>query len=433
MERVRINGKAWSVGLHWEYSIGSRFTNRKSLLATAQSLDESFDAAAKNPLKNGVQYGFGCVGANWPNYAAAPVLAACLDVGESFLGLFHLLTSEGQDCWWLHLRINQQIAMEGDHVFYDEADAQSALAILQEVSGLDTTVCETPEASELWIAERLHVSFLDKYLLETSLLRNLNTWASRGTIYRITAVTLLSILAVGSGIFWKMYADEAAWEAARQARFAKLQRQSDLEHHPEKFFTMAWQTAPLALDMAAGSLPVLMGLPLSAHGWELEKVVCNGKNVNIAWRHADGADFVLLPDGAHLDEKDMRTARATFPIAAIAVNRPDGTGTNHTVLLTRSEATGLLSEVTQATSTKLKPLHFGAQERRTIEKTTVVAPWHMATWELSSIPDLLMDAQATPDGGGLFELLSEIPGLTLDAITYANGTWSIKGRIYAKH
>ena len=145
------------------------------------------------------------------------------------------------------------------------------------------------------------------------------------------------------------------------------------------------------------------------------------------------SDFVLLPEGAHLDEKDMRTAKMSFPMPPVVANRPDGKGTNHTVLLTRGEATGLLSEVTQATSTKLSPLHFGAQDRRTIDKTTIIAPWHMATWELSSIPDLLMDAKSTPDGGGLFELLSESPGLTLDTITYANGTWSIKGRIYAKH
>ena len=433
MECVSINGATWAVGLRWENANGNRFTNKKSLLAQAKDIDEKFDAVARNTLKGSVQYGFGCGGDNWPAFSAAPVLAVCLDVESSFLGLFHLLTPEGRDCWWLHLRINQQIAIEGDQVFYDEATALAMLKKMQEVSGLVAEQCETPEISELWLGARLHLTFMDRYVVDTCHLSNLNKWASRGTIYRLTAVVLLSALAVGSGLLWKRHAEEVALEAARQEKLVKMQRQSDLENHPEKFFSMGWQAAPLAQDMAAAALPVLMNLPLSANGWELEKAVCDGKSVSIAWRHADGADFVLLPEGAHLDEKDMRTAKMSFPMPPVVANRPDGKGTNHTVLLTRGEATGLLSEVTQATSTKLSPLHFGAQERRTIDKTTIIAPWHMATWELSSIPDLLMDAKSTPDGGGLFELLSEIPGLTLDTITYANGTWSIKGRIYAKH
>ena len=139
-----------------------------------------------------------------------------------------------------------------------------------------------------------------------------------------------------------------------------------------------------------------------------------------------------LPDGAHLDEKDLRTARSSIALKPVDSRRPDGPGTDHFMLLNREESLGLLAEITQSTATKLTPPSFRPQKNRTIDKVKVIAPWHEANWELSSIPDLLMESKTGPDGIGLFAMLAEIPGLTVESITFNNG-WSMKGSIYARH
>jgi len=43
-----------------------------------------------------------------------------------------------------------------------------------------------------------------------------------------------------------------------------------------------------------------------------------------------------------------------------------------------------------------------------------------------------MEPGPGPDGMGLFPMLAEIPGLTVESITFNNG-WSMKGSIYARH
>ena len=434
MEIVVINKTVWTVGLRWDKPQKRLLPGHAVLLREARDLDEKMDADAAAHLRTpkGVQHGFGSVGDSWKLFAPAPALCACLDVPASFLGLFRLRTSDGRQVWWLHLRVGGVVAELGDTVFISEEEARGALDLYQLFSTLTPEVHETPEDSAAWLGARLRSKAFDRIVLGRGALANLKAPLSRNALRRLVAVVLVCALAGGAVSAWRHFAEQAAQEAARQAHLARLQRKADLETHPEKFFKMAWQNAPLAVDMASGCLPAMMAVPLSSNGWEFHDAVCTGKKVNIAWKHASGADFVLLPDGAHLDEKNQQFARSSVNLQPIPVKRTDGKGTNHSFLLTREEVTGILSEITQATGTKLSPISFGKQEEKKIDKIPVVAPWHKCQWELSRIPDVLMTVSAGPDGVSLFHMLAEIPGLTLDAITF-DGNWSIKGTVYAKH
>lgn len=433
MEIVTLNGTPWTVGLRWDRPARRLPPGHAALRREGRDLDAALDADAsahwRTPL--GLQYGFGRAGDAWKRFAPAPALCACLDVPASFLGLFRLPTPDGACLWWLHLRLDGVAAEYGDQAFTTEGDARAALSLLQDISGLTPELHEDTDEAAAWLGARLRNRPLDRIVLARGALANLTTPLSRHTFRRLAALAVICCLVVGAAAGWRHVARQHALAQAEHERQLRLQRKADLESHPEKFFSMAWQDAPLAVDMASACLPAMMSVPLASNGWEFHDAVCDGKSVRVTWQYASGADFVLLPDGARLDEKNPKLARAAQRLAPVGVSRPDGKGTNQGALLTREEATGLLSEITQATGTKLSPLQFAAPERKTVDKMPVTAPWRKCPWELAAIPDLLLTVSAGPDGVSLFHMLSEIPGLTLDAIAF-DGNWSIRGTIHAK-
>ena len=385
MELVTISSSLWTVGLRWDKPSKRLPPSHTALMREAKGLDETLDVdvAAHTGTPQGLQYGYGHAGSDWKRYTPAPSLCACLNVPASFLGLFCLQTPDGTTLWWMHLRLNGVTAEYGDRVYSSEEEARAALTLIQEMSALPPEVHETPEDSAAWLSSRLRNKPFDRIVLARGDLANLKSLLSRHTLRRVAAVVIIVVFAAGALFTTKYISEQNRQQAARQAHLAKLQRQSDLETNPEKFFTMTWQTSPLAVDMASACLPALMSLPLSSNGWEFHDAVCNGKKIDVAWQHVNGADFVLLPDGAKLDEKNPKFARASNPLAPINVNRPDGKGTNQSMLLSREEATGFLSEITQATGTKLSPLTFAAPEKKTVDKVSVISPWRKCTWELS--------------------------------------------------
>ncbi len=432
MELVIINKHPWAVGLRWPPPAGGRFAGHGALLARARELDESFDVSARCHGKQGVQFGFGAAGDSWARYAPVPALCPCLDVPPDFLGLFSFRSTEGKEFWWLHLRMGGVVAEFGDQVFHSEQEARDALALMEKIAGLPAETADSPMASAMYLEERVRLTPLEKWTFGKGHLSNLKKLASYSTVRRVAGLAAILTIMIGIIFSWSYYADRAAREAAQQARRERIQRKADLENHPEKFFPMTWQEKPLATDFAAACLPVMMDLPLSSNGWELQSAVCNGKKVNLEWKHASGAGFTRLPDGARLDEKDLRTARSSIALKPVDSRRPDGPGTDHFMLLDREESLGLLAEITQATAARLNPPRFRPRKTRVIDKVSVTAPWHEADWELSGIPDLLMEHRTGPDGISLFAMLAEIPGLSIESVTFNNG-WSMKGSIYARH
>lgn len=430
MELVRLNNVLFATGLVWTPPV-RRHPGRKALLAEAHRRDPSFDVQARTRRRKGVsQDGFGASGGHWKRWRSARALCACLDVPVSFLGLFALRTSGGRTVWWLYCRVNGVIPERGDLVFETREEAEATLELMRGVAGFQEHVLRAaPEESVEWLEKRCRLRPADVWLHDLGRLRNLGLKVSRTIVLR-AVVALALIGAIGGAVAaWDRHARHAAWEAARLAREAKLQRQKDLKERPERFFDMAWQKAPLAVDAARRCLPAMMEVPLSSQGWTLEEASCNGPSVGIRWLHADGGSFIRPPDGGALDRKDARRARSSRKTESIALSpRSDGPGTDHGKLLTVEKASALLFELAQTTNTKLK-LNFRKAETKTVDKVAITAPWQTGTWEIADVPDILMGV--TGDASGFFETLSGIPGLTVSDIAFRDG-WTVKGTIHAR-
>ena len=432
MERLSLNGTPFAVGLHWQPPVKRRFLSRKALIDMADSLDADYDVSTIRRCSDGLQAGFGTVGDDWREYAKTPALCTCLDVPQSFLGLFSLRNVDGSLIWWLHLRLDGVIAEPGDKIFSTGEEAAKWLHAMQTASGIEPETFDSPMQSAEWLSEHLHYRPVDKWVLSKGQITSLNRIASRSTVRAFAVTSALLIVCVGAGIAWSHYREQAAQAKAQAERQERLQRKAEMEQYPERFFSPDWQHRPLATDFAGMCLPAMMRVPLSENGWQFNSVTCNGKTVAVAWGHEGGADFTRLPEGARLDEKDMRIARSSTPLpSSIRVVRPDGPGSDYRLLLSRDEVMGLLAEITQSTGTKLSAPNFQAAKSRTIDKVTIHAPWREAAWELSEVPDLLLEAAPGEDGVSLFAMLSEIPGLAIDTITYQDG-WRIKGKVYAR-
>lgn len=432
MERVSLNGTTFAVGLHWQPPVKRRFLGRKALMDMAEGLDAGYDVSTIRRCPGGIQAGFGTVGDDWREYAKTPALCTCLDVPQSFLGLFSLRAVDGSLLWWLHLRVDGVVAEPGDKIFSNGEDAAKWLEAMRNVSDIEPETCDSPMQSAEWLAEHIHYRQVDKWILSKGQITSLNRIASRSTVRSFVVSSALLMVCIGAGIAWSQYREQAALAKAQADRQERLQRKAEMEQYPERFFSPDWQHRPLAIDFASMCLPAMMRVPLAANGWQFNSVTCDGKKVAVAWGHEGGADFTRPPEGARLDEKDMRIARSATPLpSSIRVSRPDGPGSDYRLLLSRDEVLGLLAEITQSTGTKLAAPNFQAAKSRTIDKVTIHSPWREATWELSEVPDPLLEAAPGEDGISLFAMLSEIPGLTIDTITFQDG-WRIKGKVYAR-
>lgn len=432
MNLIDLHHAVFAIGLVWTPPV-RRHPGRKALLSDAHKRDVSFDVQARTGRRKGLsQDGYGASDGHWKRWSNARALCACLDVPSSFLGLFPLKTVSGKRIWWLYCRVNGVIPERGDLACLSEDEAMSMLRLMHSVSGLkERTICESPEESLRFLSERCRLRPADIWLRDLGRLHNLNLAISRTTAQRGLAALLLAAIVGSSIAAWDRYARHAAYEAARIAREAKLQRQRDLKEHPEKFFDMAWQKVPLAMDIARQCLPAMMDVPLSSQGWTLEQASCDGKSVGLQWQHADGGSFVRPPDNGTLDRQNAQRARSSRKAESVALSpRPDGAGTNHTALLSVERASALLFELAQTTNTKLK-LSFKKAATKTIDKVAITAPWQVGSWEIADVPDLLMSAGVTGDQAGFFETLSTIPGLTVSDISFRDG-WTVKGTIHAR-
>lgn len=432
METVYCNGQKWALGLRWMPPQKWRPAGMRTLREKAHAIDEEFDVCAWRRVRKEVQFGFGTVGGGWKEYAGAHALCACLSLPDtSFLGLFQLRSTQGRSFWWLLLKMNGQYGQLGDRIFHDEEEAKEAVRLIEKTSGLSVREFGSHEESLQWIGEYARLSRLERWILDKGALANLNRRASSGTVRIVSLGVGIIALVVGIAGTHAYFADAAFTATAQRLRQERQRRQDDIEKHPEKFFAMEWQGKPAPAAFAASCLGPMMELPLSSNGWELAVARCNGKSISLEWKHASGAAFTRPPQGAKLDDKDARTARSQRPVGAPGKGRWDGEGTDYRLLLTRDEAIGELSDITQSSAAKLKMPKFRPPKKQAIDKSTsVTAPWRDGDWGLSSIPDVLLDT-SSPAGSGLFQLLGAIPGLSIDAIVF-DGEWSVKGSIYAR-
>lgn len=421
MRMVLVNKRPWAVGMDWSCTRLEKLS-RPELLRKARKVSPDFDMAALR-LR---QYGFGSSGGNPEDWRRARSLAAFLQLPTSFLGLFTLEDVHGETFWWVFAQQNGLTVGQGDAVYDTREKAEQQIASLEDLLGNfeQSMLCLTPEESRAWLEPLLQVGPA-ALLRRRGCLESLETPpASR----RKPFVAVGTALALAATAWWGVGAwldhrdREAAQASARLAQMNREQRRLELTSHPERYFKQEWASAPLADAVAAPCMEALRAQPTVVNGWLLSEASCAGRAAAVVWEHQPGADFVALPENAALDKRSSRRAVSRFTLAFEAVPRR---GQDYPHVLTQDMAARHLYQLTQVTGTRLR-LTFSPPEKRAIDKVEIAAPWIKGTWELADIPSALLEEP------GLSQLLSALPGLTLDAIVYKNDAWTFKGRVYAR-
>lgn len=421
MRMVIVNKRSWAVGMDWS-STRLEKLSRPELLRKARKISPEFDMAAFRPR----QYGFGSGGGTPEDWKRTRSLAAFVQLPTSFLGLFTLEDVQGETFWWVFAQQNGLTVGQGDAVYDTQEKAEQQIESLEDLLGNfeQSMICLTPTESRAWLEPLLHVGPA-AMLRRRGCLESLETPPVSRRKPLIAAGTALALAATawwGIGA-WLEYRDrEAAQASARLARMNREQRRLELTAHPERYFKQEWASVPLAEDTAVPCMQALRAQPTVVNGWLLSEASCGGRAVSVAWEHQPGADFVALPEKAVLDKRSSRRAVSRFTLASHTLPRR---GQEYPHVLTQDMAARHLYQITQVTGTRLR-LTFGPPEKRTIDKVEIAAPWIKGTWELTDIPSVLLEAPGLP------QLLSELPGLTLDAIVFKNDVWTFRGRLYAR-
>lgn len=431
MDILKAGKRRFSAGLLWQPPTESRFLGRKILASMAADLDGGYDAAAVRRAGKGLQAGFGVAGDDWRAISKAPALVSLLETEPNFLGVFALANASGNPVYWVHLRINGVVSETGDKIHATREEALASAAFLKSVTGVEPEVHEDPDEAQEWISVHIRYNAIDEWILARGQVVMLDRLLSRSMVRSFAMAGVFFAIIMGVSFALDHHRESLMMAKAKMEAQARKLKKQEMELHPERFFTPDWEKRPGAVAFFRACVPDMLAVPLSENGWRMNIASCDGKVLAIDWRHEMGADFTLLPEGAFLDEEDVRTARGRTRLEnpAETPEKVSKDGSGYKDLLTRQELLGLLAEITQATGTKLSPPRFTTPESKTIDKMKILAPWHEASWELSDIPDaLFLDGD---NGISLFSMLAEIPGLSMDSITWQDG-WKIKGRAYAR-
>ena len=352
---------------------------------------------------------------------------------EIFFGFFQLRSAlNNKLLWWLCLIINGEVISYGDCVFYSYENAVYMSEKIEKATGLAKGMYkffDSVNESEAFLRDHIRLSLIDNYVKNIGVPAKINTFVSSVTRSKILWLTIggaICALMILIPRAIMVHLDNIAQAEARERMRAE---RMEIMKNPSKYFSKTWVTSPVPGDFANACLQKMLTIPLHSNGWEFVDSQCQGKNVKVNWEYADGANFLDLPEKAKLDERNLKHAQAVFPLEIQSSPRDEKLN-DHKNLLSREEMMSMMSEITQTTNSKLQKVKFGPQETKKVKSVTVTAPWHQSPWELDSIPDQLI----TPDPNGLFGMLSHVPGITVNEITFSMAKgWSVKGDIYVKH
>lgn len=408
------NGKSYAVGLWWQ--VADHPVARKMLeqaRATAQSAGEEFNCVVLLPR----QYGLGHVDGRIPRVRS---LAASMKPGHaSYLGIFRLEEALGDDgLWWVCALRQGMITAEGDRLCSTREEAQRHAHSLREIGGAF-------DHEETFGSVSESLSALSGYLAPASILfgthalRPLNDDADRSRHRKLLAAAAAALLLLAYGIHqWTLAREEA--EQRQLAQLAMASREASrkaLLASGSQHFGQPWNGQVQPLDRAAQCLKAMMTTPLFASGWKLEAVTCADDAVITRWEHQAGASYTSLPAGTRLDSSTVATGRVALPPAT-------GTRSADQPLRTVGEAYAHLYQVTQEAAARLR-LTFDLPDRKTVDGVELVAPWIRGQWEMSDLPQALLEDLAVSAN------LQSCPGLVLTGIEFKGGAWTFRGNIYA--
>lgn len=424
MRLVIINNRSYVIGLRWT-TLKSRHDMKRSradLFREAQLLNLSYDMIVTRQS----QYAFGASAGNMQAFAKARSLAASLkgllQTGDAFVGMFMLQTVEGDPVWWVIAFKDALVTALSDNVYASREEAERQRHELRELLEpiKQTVTLETAQESLDWLKPLLPEGFWASRLSGANRMESLTSLPSQhnAKLGLVGGLMLAGVSWLGASMYLDYQSAQQAMEAAQQAMRSKEARRMELLAHPERHFSMPWQTASEPKALWTACMPVMLELPLASNGWELASATCLGTSVQVVWAHKPGADYLHLPPRARLG-KSSTQAVSSLPVPVF----PSSSRRKlpYTELERRETISRHLYQITQHTASRLN-LAFAQPQKAVVDKIEIIAPWLEGSWELKDVPDgLVLEAALT-------EALS-LPGLVLTAIDY-NTQWSMRGKVY---
>lgn len=408
---VLVNKKLYAVGFSW-HSIASK----KQLPSTST---EYFDVITLNGKQ---QFGTALTDKN-EQFLNASCLATAMDFPEPFFGVFKLVDAiENKEIYWLFAKDKENILGLGDFVCHSQEELQKTIETIKSFSakGIEPIFFDTVEES---------VDFLSKQLKTKKFFNNSKIhplYRSKKQSKQLKAVIAVSLVFIGLTFGLMRYLDirslEQLQEAALFSKQSMENKIADIRKNSQKYFPMNWKKNNYPLDVYNVCKPVLFSLPVNEFGWALEKGVCTPKEATSYWKHEKQASFINLPFNGELTKPQEVTAK--HEIAEIKLVQSD---VLHTQLLHQEEATKLMYQLTQNMGANLT-LTFDKKDIKEFKelKFSIQAPFCKAKYEWKSVPSNLILSDS------LFHALNSIPSLSVQAIEYNNGQWSVKGDLYVQ-
>ncbi len=420
MRMVIINKCPWAIGLQWTPPHLKRLS-RHELVHMARELDHDFSIVTKRKQ----QAGFGNTN-NTDDWKKVRSLAAFLPECTSFLGIFALRDVQGEQCWWVFARLHGINLGTGDQVFVSQEEANTeanVLRDLQKSTFAESVTCETEEESVAWLSSRCGLQAWH-YVFGSALLTPLHDTSAQN---RTLSMMLLGIPFVllsiwGVHAFFEYRAEKELLEASQRRLAAQEAYKQQILANPDAYFTQEWQNVSLANVQGQACLNAIQGLPIMMSGWALQSASCSGRTLTASWAHKTGSDYLALSPKAKLTSPTAAQTKTTF--TAVLSKREKQP---YTSLKDKDYITRFLYQLCTVTSSKVR-LRFAPPQTTTIDEVSISAPWSKGTWEISALKAVAVQS------GELTQILSQIPGLTLDSIEWKRAgysdIWTFKGRVF---
>jgi hypothetical protein len=411
MRYITLGNTLYAVGLLWQTHKGPG--GRKILLRLSRDIAKEFGAEKYNCVAlRTQQYGIGQ--SELPLPRAYPLASSLsLPRQDNFIGVFHF-----GEFWWVCGISRGIIAADGDVPCSSRAEAEAAAKDVRSIFGDGEIVYfDTPEESATYL---LPLLLKPEKRLEPLIIGDVQKKALQK---RLGLVAMVACVLLGGWWAITTYLDQEAASQMRTLVQSKEQVLADLKAHPERHFSMGWQTAPVAVDAGLQCMKAMLAEPLAVQGWSLEEIICvPGSSVTVSRVHHAGADYTNLPPAMRIISP--KNARSSAPLPALSKSPPLA----HTDLLSRDLATAVMYQVTQSLRANLENLAWDQPDKLEENgQVLAVAPWVKAKFMISALPHEYVGS------GKLFAILG-LPGLSVSGIDYLHNSnaWKIQGVIYAK-
>ncbi|MFI3270747.1 MAG: type 4b pilus protein PilO2 [Pseudomonadota bacterium] len=412
MKIIHINNKPYAVHLWWQLHYEAKNSRKDVLLAArAMAKEAQEEGFTQEQAYNVVaiklpQYGLGITTESSRIQSLAASIRPKISVNQGFIGIFRFT-----DGWWVCGISNQSVAAEGDRFFESENEARTHANHLADLFGeKEEAICLTQEESETYLAPLLASGVVVEPLYpgisgHSRLLRNVGI-----------GVGIILVLCVAKWA-WDTMASEAARNSSRQLMLSKAEREQAIAANIHRYFPDKWLDAPTVATMQNVCMSKLLAVPLVTQGWKMESALCSPSSLEVNWQHYGMASYVDLPPLAKLTSPKKAVSHGNIS-SDIQPRRQDKD------LLKTNDVGIYLYEITRQLSCKLKVISWNTEVSRTIEGVKITSPWIEGQWALEAIPSPFIYSV-------VFDLLGQIPSLTITEISYANGQWAMKGNVYA--